>query len=372
MIRVAHILDTPGPGGAENVLVSLVRGLDPESISSSVCIREDSWMHGQLGNGHMDYMFLRDARALDMGLLASMVRYIKSNKIDVVHSHEFFMNMYGSLAAYLSGIPCIAIVHGHVDYAAGKLRRRMAYRRVASASHLVAVSNQLADRFSKEVGVPESRIHTIYNGIETEKFRAGHDLDSLRAELGIPRDAPVVGMVGNLYPVKGYKYFIKAMEIVRSEFPQAVFLVCGRGELRDELESLSAQCGLRDHIRFLGFRDDVPALLQLMDVFALSSLSEGLSLSILEAMAAGKPTVVTDVGGNSEIVVEGETGFLVPSEDEKKLAEKVCVLLRDKGLRDRLGKCGQGRVDSLFSQERMLEDYQNLYKALINERERNH
>lgn len=347
------------------MLISLVRGLDPESTRSSVCIREDSWMHRQLGNGLTDYMFLRDARALDLGFLASIVRYIKSNMIDIVHTHEFFMNMYGSFAAYLSGIRSIATVHGQVDYAAGKLRRRMAYRWVANAGHLVTVSNQLADRFSKEVGVPQSRIHTIYNGIETEKFRAKHDMDSLRAELGIPGDAPVVGMVGNLYRVKGYKYFIKAMEIVRKSFPDAVFLVCGRGELQSELESLSAGCGLRHHIRFLGFRDDVPALLQLMDIFVLSSLSEGLSLSILEAMAAGKPTVVTDVGGNGEIVVEGETGFLTPSMDEKRLAEKVCVLLRDKELRGRLGKGGHDRVNSLFSQERMLKDYQELYKTLI-------
>jgi glycosyltransferase involved in cell wall biosynthesis len=322
-------------------------------------------MHQQLGNGQDGFFFLRDARTLDFRFLRELIRHIKTNNIDMVHSHEFFMNVYGTFAAALAGIPSVATVHGRLDYASSKRRRRMAYRLVTRTGCLVTVSSQLAGCFSKQIGAPEERIHTIYNGILLEMFQRQYDLGKLRSELGIDSEAPIVGMVGNLYPLKGYEYYVKAMEIVRRSFPHAIFLICGRGELQSELESLSAECGLRSHIKFLGFRNDVPALLQLVDIFVLSSLSEGLSLSILEAMAAGKPTVVTDVGGNREIVVEGETGFLVPSEDAKALAEKVCVLLKDRALAKRMGANGKRRVDSKFSQERMIRDYEDIYSFLL-------
>lgn len=322
-------------------------------------------MHKQLAEGQNDFFFLRDARSFDLRFLRELVGYVKSRNVDIVHSHEFFMNVYGTLAATLAGIPSVATVHGQLDYTVEKARRRIACRAVASRGCLVAVSNELAMRLSKEVGVPERRVLTVYNGICTDTFQTTHDLAGLRSELGIPKGAKIVGMVGNLYPVKGYQYFIKAMELVRRRFADAAFLVCGRGELQNELESLSAECGLQDNIKFLGFRKDIPALLQLMDVFVLSSLSEGLSLSILEAMAAGKPTVVTDVGGNREIVVDGETGFVVPSGNAGMLAEKVGFLLENRGLGERMGGNGRQRVNSLFSQERMVNDYEKLYKALV-------
>lgn len=368
MIRVAHILDTPGPGGAENVLISLVRDLDPTQFESYVCVREQSWMHQQLGNGQIKYHFLTDARALDLRLLRKLVAFIKSNKIDIVHSHEFFMNVYGTAAASVAGIPGVATIHGQVDYAAERLRRRVAYRWVAKQGHLVTVADSLAGRLANEVGVRQDRIHTIHNGIAPEIYQASVDHESLRRGLRIPGAAPVVGMVGNLYPVKGHEYFIRAMASVKKSFSDAVFLVCGRGELQEQLEALAAECGLGDQIRFLGFRDDVPALLRLMDVFVLSSLSEGLSLSIIEAMAGGAPVVVTDVGGNREIVVEGETGFVVPARDPEALADKVCLLLRDRALAKKMGGDGRRRVESLFSQERMVREYERLYLSLVEKR----
>jgi glycosyltransferase involved in cell wall biosynthesis len=226
------------------------------------------------------------------------------------------------------------------------------------------VSNQLGGRFHKEVGVNRERMRTIYNGIDTDAFHKQNNLEELRSELRLPEGAPIVGMVGNLYPVKGYPYFIRAMKHVKKDFPDVRVIICGRGKLQRELELLANECGLADSLSFLGFRADVPRLLRLMDVFVLSSLTEGLSLSILEAMAAGKPTVVTDVGGNHEIVVEEETGFLVPSENPVVIAEKVCLLLHDRALGREMGRKGRQRTLDLFSREKMVQAYQELYETL--------
>ncbi len=364
MIRVAHLFDTSGPGGAETVLVTLVRGLDRERFLSFPCIRENSWMHRQLSGCGYGFYFLRNVKMLDFAFIADMVRFLKLQDIDILHSHEFFMNLYGAIVAKVAGIPHVATIHGQVEYAARKLRRRLACRAVSRSGCMVSVSGQVLNRFNREVGVSKRRIRTVYNGIEVDRFQAPPE-SALRSELQIPSGVPVVGMVGNLYPVKGYPYFIRAMEQVKSRFPEARFLVCGRGKLQAQLEDMAKRCGLKDSLKFLGFRPDVPLLLQLMDIFVLSSLAEGLSLSILEAMAAGKPVVVTDVGGNREIVINGETGFVVPPEDPSAIAEKVCLLLQNKEQADRMGERGLWRVKTLFSRDTMVTNYQQLYLSLL-------
>ncbi|RJP20679.1 MAG: glycosyltransferase [Candidatus Abyssobacteria bacterium SURF_5] len=364
MIRIAHLFDTSGPGGAETVLVSLVRGLDPKRFDSVACIRENSWMHRQLEQKCV-LSFLTVPRTYDVRFVAGLRKLIKQLHIDLVHSHEFFMNFYGTAAAAAAGIPSIATVHGQTPYAAEKLRRRLACRLVASRGCMVAVSNQVAARFHNEVGISRDRIRTIYNGIDIDVYGDNERLDDLRHELNLPAGTPLVGMVGNLYPVKGYPFFLEAMSLVKQKFPLANFIICGRGKLQAELEMQARHLNLSGSLKFLGFRPDVPRLLRLMDVFVLSSLSEGLSLSILEAMAAARPVVVTDVGGNHEIVVEGETGFLVQPRNAKALAEKVCYLLGNDSVARRMGENGRTRAAAVFSREIMLRNYEHLYEALV-------
>lgn len=364
MIKVAHFFDTSGPGGAEKVLVTLVRELDPLRFVSIPCVRKDSWMHAELSQKNHEFFFLKDSCSFDFAFLAGIVRFLKEQRVNVVHSHEFFMNLYATAAANLASIPVVATVHGGIEYCALKMRRRLAYRFVALRGCMVTVCHQVAERVHNKLGIPMKRMRTIYNGIDRE-LPDDANLKKLRFELGLAEGAPVIGMVGNLYPVKGYPFFIQSMQRVKHQFPDARFIICGRGRLQAELEALARQCGLENSLQFLGFRTDVRQLLQTMDIFVLSSLSEGLSLAILEAMDAGKPTVVTNVGGNPEIVVDGETGFLVPAENPEILAEKVSLLLSDRELGRQMGQNGHQRVLSLFSRERMVQNYQNLYEALV-------
>jgi len=365
MIKVAHFFDTSGPGGAEKVLVTLVRELDPSRFQSIPCVRKSSWMHNELLHENREFFFLKDSRSYDIAFLSDIVSFLKKQKVNVVHSHEFFMNLYSTAAAHLAHIPVVATVHGDIDYCSQKMRRRLAYRLIARKGCMVTVSQQVAERVHKDLGVPMKRMRTIYNGIDDTQLQEEADLKKLRSDLHLPDGAPIVGMVGNLYPVKGYPFFIRSMQQVKRQFPDARFIICGRGKLQAELESLAKECGLENSLQFLGFRSDVRKLLQVMDIFVLSSLSEGLSLAILEAMEAGKPTVVTNGGGNPEVVVDGVTGFLVPARNPEVLAEKVSLLVRDRSLAQKMGQNGRHRVLSFFSRERMVRDYQNLYEALV-------
>lgn len=232
---------------------------------------------------------------------------------------------------------------------------------------MVAVSEDIARGLCQAVGIRPNRIRIIYNGIETDLFHPNQKTrEQIRRELQVTDEQSVIGTIGNLYPVKGHTYLVRAAAAVTQVFPESVFIIAGRGQLLEGLQTEARELGVEKHIRFLGFREDVPALLQAMDIFVLPSLSEGLPLSALEAMASGKPVVATRVGGVPEVVVDGETGFLVAPEDADDLAEKLVCLLKAPCLLQQLGAKGHEMVKERFSLDRMVKNYEELYqKALL-------
>jgi glycosyltransferase involved in cell wall biosynthesis len=187
----------------------------------------------------------------------------------------------------------------------------------------------------------------------------------LRTELGIASTDPVIGVVGSLYPVKGHHHLLAAVPQVLRVYPQATFLIVGKGDLEDSLREEVMRRGLERAVRFLGYREDVPNLLSIMDIFVLPSLSEGLSLALLEAMAAGKPVVATNVGGNPELVRDGVTGFSVPPQDPDAIAGGILSLLGDERRRKIFGDNGRQRVKQYFSLEAMADNYQKLYETCL-------
>jgi glycosyltransferase involved in cell wall biosynthesis len=231
---------------------------------------------------------------------------------------------------------------------------------------MVAVSEDIARFLCQAVGVKPDKIRTIYNGIETDLFCPNQRMrEQIRQELQVTDEQSVIGAVGNLYPVKGHTYLVRAAATVTEVVPNAVFLIAGRGHLLGRLQAEARELGVENKIRFLGFRDDVPALLQAMDIFVLPSLSEGLPLSAIEAMASGKPVVATRVGGVPEVVVDGETGFLVAPEDAGGLAKKLVCLLKSPCLAQELGSAGCERAKERFSLDRMVKGYEELYDAAL-------
>lgn len=356
-----HLIETSGPGGAERMLTTLVENLDKSRYASIICLLSDGWLNTHLRKRGLETVVIPQTRSFDVVWLLRLVRLIKRRRVSLIHAHEFAMNTYGSLASAIARIPAISTVHGK-NYYWQRWRRRIAYRFVAKRSRMVAVSEDIRRFLVSRVGINDNEISTIYNGVDIDPYRltsgARH---AVRQELGINDYQPVIGTVGNLYPVKGHSYLLEAAARVTETFPDAMFVIAGRGELLKQLHKTAGELALKTNVRFLGFREDIPALLQAMDIFVLPSLSEGLPISMLEAMAAGKPVVATDVGGNPEVVIDGQTGLLAPAAHADALADKILLLLRNPDLMYRLGKAGANRVEREFAVDGMVAKYQELY-----------
>jgi glycosyltransferase involved in cell wall biosynthesis len=360
--RVLHLIETSGPGGAERVLINIVENLDRTRHESVICLLKEGWLAAQLRQRGFEPITIPQRKGHDPRWISQCVGLIRRKRIDVLHTHEFSMNTYGSVASWLTRVPMIATVHGKAYYGE-RWRRRMAYRLVARhAVQMVAVAEDIRRFLIDHVGATPGKLCTIYNGVDSKTVCTAADGERVRYELGISKATTVIGTIANLYPVKGHTFLLKAAAQVARVSPETVWLFAGRGSLLGQLQEEARQLGIVDKVRFLGFRNDAGALLQAMDLFVLPSLSEGLPVSILEAMAAGRPVVATNVGGNREVIVEGKTGFLVPPGDSGALASQMVALLADRQLAQRFGTEGHTRVRENFTLERMVSAYERLYE----------
>jgi glycosyltransferase involved in cell wall biosynthesis len=228
---------------------------------------------------------------------------------------------------------------------------------------VLSVSSRLTEKLSATVGFPAHRIVTIRNGVDTHRFTPA-SRDDARQALGLERNELVVGAVGRLLPVKDQQSFLRALGLLARSGLRFTAIIAGDGPLKDELAAVAQAEGLGSRVRLIGERSDVESVLAALDIFVLSSISEGLSNTILEAMASGVPVVATAVGGADELVVHGRTGLLVPSRDEQALAGAIRTLADDPARRAAMGVEGRRRAEEHFSVARMVEAYEDLYVSL--------
>ncbi len=228
----------------------------------------------------------------------------------------------------------------------------------------VAVAQPHAEHLIETERLPAARVRVIPNGVDTDRYQPVELNHDLRAQLRIPRSAPLAGIVAVLRPEKNHEMFLRVAAQVHAEVPDAHFLVIGEGPRRRELESLSAQLGLSQRVHFLGKRPDVPQLLNLLDVFVLTSRMEANPVSILEALACGKPVVATRVGSIPATVLDGQCGYLVAPEDEAGMGARITELLLEPKRARRFGAAGRQHVVENWSVERMVAGYEELFESL--------
>ena len=369
MLTIMHSIETAGPGGAENVLLNLLRNLDREKYRSIVCLRKEGWLTSRVRELGFDTVVVPlEGRAIDVRWCRQVYKVLKKKGVHLMHAHEFAMNVHCSVLSSFSGVPCVTTVHGR-HYYGERWYRRAAYRYAARHSHMVAVSNDIKAHLHKQIGVPAFRVDVVHNGIDTAAFLPDQDTRSrVRHELGVDDGTLLIGAVGNLYPVKGHTQLVKAVAEVKRDYANFRLFIAGRGQLLESLQEEAKQLGVSAHVFFLGFREDVRALLQAMDIFVLPSESEGIPLSLLEAMAAKKPVVVTGVGGIPE-VVDSEVGSICPANDPRALAEGLLAMLKDPVRARRLGEAGRRRVERDFSLTQMRARYTDLYHRMVSARQ---
>lgn len=361
MKTVLHLSSSSGPGGAERIVCALAASLDRSRYRSLVGLFRPGWLKEQCeSRGLVTHVFSTEG-FMQWKWMRDCYRLIKKERVDVIQAHEFDAIVHGALVAKIAGVPMVATIHGK-HYFWEKGRRRWAYRWVSRYAHMVAVSEDLKRFVLDQTGIPAHRVQVIYNGVDKAPKADPAGITQYRRDLGLSDDELVVGVVGNLYPVKGHTYLLDAVPQVLETCPKTTFLLIGRGELEVPLKTKVKTLGIEEKVRFLGLRHDVPKLLAIMDVFAMPSLSEGLSIALLEAMAAGKPVVVTHVGGNPELVVEGEIGYLVPAGDAPSLAQAILALLGDPSRAARFGVRAKQLVEERFTLGLMADKYCTLYE----------
>lgn len=346
------------------IVKRLASSLDQKRFRSVVCLFRPGWLHDSCREAGLSTHVINMAGALDLNWARSFSRLIRQEEIAVIHAHEFTANTYGSVMGRILGVPVVATVHGK-NYYGDQLKRRMAYRYVSRSGKMIAVSENLKQFIVENVGIAPGRLQVIYNGVDVNYVPPADHVEAVRRELDLAHWDHVIGTVGSLYPVKGHIYLIRALPAILKDFPNTLLLFAGRGDLEHELKAEVERLKLESHVRFLGMRNDVPVILSMMEVFILSSLSEGLSMALLEAMAAALPVVATRVGGNPELVVEGDTGLLILQEDPQAIADAVGKMLRDRNKAVEMGRRGRRQVEGRFSFAQMIESYQQCYEEVL-------
>jgi glycosyltransferase involved in cell wall biosynthesis len=363
---VLHSIHTDGPGGAETLVVELATRLDRSRFRSLALVRPGTWISENLSAGGIPTHPLVIRRWYSPRQLLDVVRLIRAEKVDLVHTHLPSQNFYGSVAARLCGIPSIVTYHGplELEQSSGRARIPLLAAR-AAATEYVVVSGQMASAL-RDSGFDNDRINLIYNGVTVEavaNLRSG----ALRRLLAIDDSVPLAGIVANVRPPKGYDTLIQAARKVVDAIPQARFVSIGQPdpELSPQLESLLRQLDLTRNFTFMGFREDARVLLRDFDVFVMSSVTEGLPFAAVEAMAAGKPSVMTRCGGPEEILEDGIDGYLVPVGDHTALARRIVELMLAPGRAAAMGEAARAKILRDFTVEKMIGRYEALYARLL-------
>lgn len=366
-LRVLHLIDTPGPGGAETIFLDLVRGLDSAFWESLPVSPREGWLTEELeGIGHSP-LILPSRRAFDLGYLLRLRELFSERKIDLVHTHLMTTSVYSTLAATPFGPPVVSTFHGLPDVSAGSRLNPVKLRLLGRGNNRVVFVSDSLRSFFLDLGLRSSgNLRIIPNGIDCERFRPGRN-NNLKRELGLPEGAILAGAVGNIRPPKGYENLLLACGEVRKQRDDFFLAIAGdpKEPLNSELLQLRSLLDLEDVVFFLGFRADIPALLQSLDLFLLSSTDEGFSLATIQAMATELPVVATTCGGPEEIIENGVSGMLVPAKDPGAFAAVTLEVLTSPSLRASLGSTARSRVEREFSLTAMVDRYEALYREIL-------
>jgi glycosyltransferase involved in cell wall biosynthesis len=357
---IAQMLESDGPGGAELLTLRLSEGL--RARGHEVVPVGPARGSGWLGNLFRERGFATETfslrHPLDWACARQLESVMRRRRVDVVHSHEFTMAVYGTAAARLAGRGHVITMHGN-QVMTTRWRRRAALRAAFRFSDaVVAVSLDTKRHLDDRLGLRPDVVQVVANGV----FVPPGDRDRVRRELGVQQGELLVMASGSLVERKGHAVLIRALAGLDRALPWRL-AIAGQGQEREALELLAASLDVADRVHILGFRDDMPDVLAATDICAMPSLWEGLPLALLEAMAAGKPIVASETSGIPEAMTSGREGLLTAPGDVGALGAALDQMLRDPALRARLGRAAAARAAAEFSLDAMITRYETLYVA---------
>ena len=375
-MRIGVVVPRLLGGGAAQCVVDLAIGLADAGLRPTVvCLERAGYLADELSHRGVTVIGPLKKTGNDPTAPFRLAAILREHRVDVAHCHNWGGLVDTVLAAKLARMtPVLHTQHGldygfsdAPDHLRSRLRTVVKTLACQGVTKVATVSQEVAQMVTREWRVSPSRVSVVHNGVRVPAPDEGVEIRSRwRRELGIDESDMLIGTVAVFRPVKDLHTMLEAMSLVAKETSRAKLVLMGAGPQKEELEAAVARLGLQSVVHFPGFRRDASQLLPALDVFVLSSLSEGISLALLEAMAAGVPSVATRVGGNLEILQPPGCGLLVPPRSPRDLADAILSLVNDPARRRELSTAGRRRVEQAFSLRRMIGAYESLYASLVN------
>ena len=374
-MKLLHIVGNSSFGGAAKIILRLAEmakaeGWEVDILTTDPVFQEAAIREG-IGSIGLDVIRREIRPVWDLGGLFRLRSFLRREHYSVVHTHTSKGGFVGRLAARLAGVPVVVhTVHGFAFHEHSPIPVGVFYsmlERVASrwCDRVVSVS-EFHRQWAQELGIcGPDKILAIPNGIARQNLTASTSPAEIRQNLGVERQDLVILSMGRLAPDKGLEHLIEAASVLRRRGQRFRIVLAGDGPLREQLERLARDLDVSDHVTFLGYREDIPDLLAACDLVVLPSLREGLSIALLEAMAAGKPIVATNIGSNSSVARGADMALLVPTCDPQALCDAILRCGEDPELRTRLGSNARRRFETRYTEERMLNSYKRLYLDLV-------
>jgi sugar transferase (PEP-CTERM/EpsH1 system associated) len=363
-----------GTGGLENGLVNIINRSPTDRYRHViVCLTDATNFANRITALGVEVIQLHKKPGQDWGLYFRLLKTLFSLRPDIVHTRNLASLEMQALTLLLPGVKRVHGEHGRDIYDLDGTNKKYNFLRKILRPFIhcyIAVSKDLESWLKETINVPDTKLRQIYNGVDSEKFHLRQkSKTNITPEGFLPNASMIVGTVGRIAEVKNQKLVVEGVRVLIQKRPELKaclrLVLVGDGPLYSSLKDYVTEVGLSDLVWMTGERDDVAELMQLMDVFVLPSLAEGISNTVLEAMATGLPVIATNVGGNPELISEGENGRLVKVGDEQGLAEAIGELVDDPELRADMGKKGIDQVQSIFNWQRAVSEYLGVYDELL-------
>jgi len=361
-IKVLHLVTSLEVGGAQHGMLLGLPRFDSDQYEHIACsIMDRMQMASQFREAGVEVRSLGLSRKTDIAVVLRLRALLKEIRPDVLHTYLLHGNILGRLIGRLVGVPVII----GSERTIGQARKwgRLATRLTNPLTDAVEVNSEIGGRaIERDLGVPSEKIELVRSGLDLSVFSSANRRDELRSEFGVAADQHLIVYMGRLRTVKGVEFGIRAFATALEQLPNIRMVLAGEGDQRNFLGSLVSELGISEQVEFLGVRNDVPELLGAADSVLMPSLTEGFPRTAIEAMAAGKPVIATNVGGTPEAVIDGETGILVPARDSDALSAAIVRLVGDTDLQARLAQAGRKRAEKNYSVDRYVSRLDELYR----------
>ena len=367
-ISVMHITYDMRIGGTEMVIKNLIEGSDPAVFDMSIfCIEEPLGPWGvDLQNNGLQISTKARQPGFDTSLIFAIRQYIKQNKIDVLHCHQYTPWVYGVLAALGTKTKVIFTEHGRFYPDSSTWKRKLINPWLCRITDsITSISEATKQALVNFENIPVKRIEVIYNGIKPPIVEP-NKISILKESLGISSETIVIGTIARLDPIKNHRMMLNAFAQVLTSHPNTKLIIVGDGDERDNLQQQITTLGIQDNVIMTGYDPQPQHYLALMQIFLLTSFSEGTSMTLLEAMALGKPCIVTDVGGNPEVIINDGNGLVVKTNDADAFSQAINQLFTEQQTTEKMSLYATTRYAATFSDSAMNAKFSNLYKNLLN------